>query len=158
MELLKQRILRDGKSLSKEVLRVDNFINHQLDPQLLMAIGVEFARRFSYGRVNKILTIEASGIAPAVMTGYCCGICQEEPAQDNGKSVGKQCSLVYQGHRLLYYSQSRLHKKRRQSVVHRRFLGIRQCRRGVVRDSGAVGGNAGGYRNIDRKGVSRRRQ
>lgn len=74
MELLKQRILRDGKSLSKEVLRVDNFINHQLDPQLLMAIGVEFARRFSYGRVNKILTIEASGIAPAVMTGYCMGI------------------------------------------------------------------------------------
>ncbi len=74
MELLKQRILRDGKSLSSEILQVDSFINHQLDPQLLMAIGVEFARRFAYTHVNKILTIESSGIAPAVMTGYCMGI------------------------------------------------------------------------------------
>ncbi len=74
MELLKQRILRDGQGLSNDVLKVDSFINHQLDPQLLMAIGVEFARRFAYSHVNKILTIEASGIAPAVMTGYCMGI------------------------------------------------------------------------------------
>lgn len=74
MELLKQRILRDGKVLSDHVLKVDNFINHQLDAQLMMSIGVEFARRFSYTHANKILTIEASGIAPAVMTGYCMGI------------------------------------------------------------------------------------
>lgn len=74
MELLKQRILRDGKSLSKDILKVDNFINHQVDPQLLMSIGVEFARRFAYTHVNKILTIEASGIAPAIMTGYCMGV------------------------------------------------------------------------------------
>ena len=74
MELLKQRILRDGKCPSEGVLRVDSFINHQLDAQLLMAIGVEFARRFAYSRATKILTIEASGIAPAVMTGYCMGI------------------------------------------------------------------------------------
>ena len=74
MELLKQRILRDGKSLSEGVLKVDSFINHQLDCQLLMCIGVEFARRFAYTRATKILTIEASGIAPAVMAGYCMGI------------------------------------------------------------------------------------
>lgn len=74
MELLEQRILRDGKSLSKDILKVDNFINHQVDPQLLMSIGIEFARRFSYMHVTKILTIEASGIAPAVMTGYCMGV------------------------------------------------------------------------------------
>lgn len=74
MESLKQRILQEGKIISPEVLKVDGFINHQLDPQLLMAIGVEFARRFAYSHVNKILTIEASGIAPAVMTGYCMGI------------------------------------------------------------------------------------
>lgn len=74
MELLKQRILHDGKSLSNNVLKVDSFINHQLDTQLLMAIGIEFARRFAYTRANKILTIEASGIAPAAMTGYCMGI------------------------------------------------------------------------------------
>jgi xanthine phosphoribosyltransferase len=74
MELLKQRILRDGEIVSKNILKVDNFINHQLDPQLMMAIGVEFARRFAYTHANKILTIEASGIAPALMAGYCMGI------------------------------------------------------------------------------------
>ncbi len=74
MELLKQRILHDGKCLSEGVLKVDNFINHQIDPQLLMSIGIEFARRFAYARATKILTIEASGIAPAVMAGYCMGI------------------------------------------------------------------------------------
>lgn len=74
MELLKQRILRDGKTPSQGILKVDSLINHQIDPQLMMAIGVEFARRFSYTRANKILTIEASGIAPALMAGYCMGI------------------------------------------------------------------------------------
>lgn len=74
MELLKQRILRDGKNPSEGVLKVDSFINHQLDTQLLMSIGVEFARRFTYARATKILTIEASGIAPAVMAGYCMGM------------------------------------------------------------------------------------
>lgn len=74
MELLKQRIIRDGKVPSKDILKIDNLINHQIEPQLMMAIGVELARRFSYTRANKILTIEASGIAPALMTGYCMGI------------------------------------------------------------------------------------
>ena len=74
MEILKHRILQDGKCPAEGVLIVDSFINHQLDTQLLMEIGVEFARRFAYSRANKILTIEASGIAPAVMTGYCMGI------------------------------------------------------------------------------------
>lgn len=74
MELLKQRIRKDGKVLNNNVLKVDNFINHQLEPQLMMAIGVEFAHRFAYARATKVLTIEASGIAPAIMTGYCLGI------------------------------------------------------------------------------------
>lgn len=74
MELLKQRILQDGKCPSEGVLKVDSFVNHQLDAQLIMSIGVEFARRFAYSRATKILTVEASGIAPAVMTGYCMGV------------------------------------------------------------------------------------
>lgn len=74
MELLKRRIKKDGKILNNNILKVDNFINHQVEPQLMMAIGVEFAHRFAYARATKILTIEASGIAPAIMTGYCLGI------------------------------------------------------------------------------------
>ena len=70
MQLLKKRILQDGKCFEGGILKVDSFINHQMDPQLMKAIGVEFVRRFAGTNVNKIMTIEASGIAPAIMTGY----------------------------------------------------------------------------------------
>ncbi|WP_147533734.1 xanthine phosphoribosyltransferase [Bacillus marasmi] len=67
MELLKQKILHEGVILSESVLKVDSFLNHQIDPQLMMEIGNEFAERFRNDAVTKILTIESSGIAPAVM-------------------------------------------------------------------------------------------
>ena len=52
------------------ILKVDNFINHQMDPILMKSIGVEFVRRFASTSINKIITVEASGIAPAIMVGY----------------------------------------------------------------------------------------
>lgn len=70
MQLLKKRILQDGKCYEGNILKVDGFINHQMDPALMKSIGVEFVRRFASTKVNKIMTIEASGIAPAIMTGY----------------------------------------------------------------------------------------
>jgi len=70
MKLLKDRILHDGKSLKGGILKVDNFINHQMDPVLMKSIAVEFVRRFADLPINKIITIEASGIAPAIMLGY----------------------------------------------------------------------------------------
>lgn len=70
MELLKKRILQDGKCFDGGILKVDSFINHQMDPILMKSVGVEFVRRFASSNVNKIMTIEASGIAPAIMTGY----------------------------------------------------------------------------------------
>ena len=70
MELLKRRILEDGKCFEGGILKVDSFINHQMDPLLMEAIAKEFAKRFSHERINKIMTIEASGIAPAIMVGY----------------------------------------------------------------------------------------
>ena len=70
MQLLKKRILQDGKCYEGGILKVDGFINHQMDPVLMKSIGVEFVRRFAATNVNKIMTIEASGIAPAIMTGY----------------------------------------------------------------------------------------
>jgi len=69
MELLKERIRRDGKYLGNGILKVDRFINHQVDPSLMDACGAEFARLFKDLPVNKILTAEISGIAPALMTG-----------------------------------------------------------------------------------------
>lgn len=68
MELLKQRIRQDGEVFGPDVLKVDRFLNHQLDIPLLQEIGKEFARRFSDCGVNKILTIEASGIGIAAIT------------------------------------------------------------------------------------------
>ena len=69
MELLEQRILTDGKLLPGGILKIDNFLNHQLDPRLIQAMAREIRRLYADEGVNKILTIEASGIAIAVLTG-----------------------------------------------------------------------------------------
>ena len=68
MELLKQKILSEGRALNDHVLLVDSFLNNQVDPELMRAIGEEFARRFANAGVTRVVTIESSGIAPAVMT------------------------------------------------------------------------------------------
>ncbi len=68
MNALQERILRDGKNLGGGILKVDSFINHQVDPVLMEACGKEFARRFKDVGATKILTAEISGIAPALTT------------------------------------------------------------------------------------------
>jgi xanthine phosphoribosyltransferase len=68
MEELRARILRDGKNLGNGILKVDSFVNHQVDPRLMDACGRELARRFADVGATKILTAEISGIAPALMT------------------------------------------------------------------------------------------
>lgn len=70
MKLLIDKILQDGRSLPGGILKVDSFLNHQLDPNLMYKVAEEFSRRFAGKRFNKIVTIEASGIAPAIMMGY----------------------------------------------------------------------------------------
>lgn len=74
MELLKNKILQEGKVLSDTVLKVDSFLNHQIDPELMQAIGKEFAERFHDSNITKILSIESSGIAPAMMAGLYLGV------------------------------------------------------------------------------------
>src|SRR3954469_20441777 len=69
MRLLEEKISSDGKVLSDHVLKVDSFLNHQIDPQLMLEIGKEFAKIFANEVITKIVTIESSGIAPAVMAG-----------------------------------------------------------------------------------------
>lgn len=74
MHALQQKIREEGIVLSEQVLKVDAFLNHQIDPPLMHAIGAEFARRFEGQGVTKIVTLEASGIAPAVMAGLVMGV------------------------------------------------------------------------------------
>ncbi len=74
MHALEQKILAEGIVLSDEVLKVDSFLNHQIDPVMMQQIGQEFARLFKDSGITKIITIEASGIAPAVMAGLELGV------------------------------------------------------------------------------------
>jgi len=74
MKQLKDRILSDGQVLGNGILKVDSFINHQVDPALMDACGREFAKRFANVGATKILTAEISGIAPALTTAFHLGL------------------------------------------------------------------------------------
>ena len=74
MKELEERILRDGNVLGGEVLKVDNFLNHQIDPKLMQSIGNEFAKHYANKGITRIVTIESSGIAPAVFAGLALGV------------------------------------------------------------------------------------
>ena len=74
MKLLEERIKRDGQVLDGDVLKINSFLNHQVDPELMMELGKEFARLFKDAGITKVLTCEASGIAPSVMAAYVLGV------------------------------------------------------------------------------------
>ena len=74
MEALKERIRREGKNLGRGILKVDSFINHQVDPALMLAVGGALAAHFGALGITKVLTAEISGIAPALTTALALGI------------------------------------------------------------------------------------
>jgi xanthine phosphoribosyltransferase len=74
MEALKQRIRREGQNLGNGILKVDSFLNHQVDPALMLAAGGALAAHFGALGINKVLTAEISGIAPALTTALALGV------------------------------------------------------------------------------------
>ena len=70
MKLLEDRIRSDGEVLPGNVLKINSFLNHQVDPELMKKVGEEFSHLFKDSGITKVLTCEASGIAPGVMTAY----------------------------------------------------------------------------------------
>ena len=74
MKQLEEKIRQFGTVLPGNVLKVDAFLNHQVDPVLMQHIGQEFAVRFKDAKITKVWTVESSGIAPAVMTGLALGV------------------------------------------------------------------------------------
>ena len=74
MENLRRKILKEGQALSENVLKVDSFLNHGVDPELMYEIGTHFKDYFMQKNITKIFTIESSGIAPTVMTALQMGI------------------------------------------------------------------------------------
>ncbi len=74
MRELEEKILAEGKAVNSDILKVDGFINHQVDPVLMKQIGEEFAKHFSGRGITKVVTIESSGIAPALMTALALAV------------------------------------------------------------------------------------
>lgn len=68
MKLLEEKILAEGKAINKDILKVDSFVNHQVDATLMKEIGEAFAEHFKNHNITKVATIESSGISPALMT------------------------------------------------------------------------------------------
>ncbi|MST73990.1 xanthine phosphoribosyltransferase [Roseburia sp. MUC/MUC-530-WT-4D] len=74
MKELEEKIKNDGSIISEDILKVDSFVNHQVDPELMLHIGQDFAEHFKGRGITKVVTIESSGIAPALMTAQQLGI------------------------------------------------------------------------------------
>ncbi|KRN12169.1 xanthine phosphoribosyltransferase [Fructilactobacillus fructivorans] len=74
MKELEDAIKNKGQVLPGNILKVNSFLNHQIDPTLMYEIGKEFVKRFADDNITKVITVESSGIAPAVMTGLVLGV------------------------------------------------------------------------------------
>ncbi len=119
MELLKQRIRQDGTVKGNDVLKVDSFLNHQIDVALLEEIGREFQRRFAGCGVNKILTIEASGIGIACLTAqsFRCPVVFAKKSQTKNIAGEVYTTKV----------ESFTHGRVYDVIVSKRFLGPEDC-------------------------------
>ena len=114
MNFLEERILKDGIVKEGNVLKVDSFLNHQMDIALLDQIGEEFYRRFSGKKITKVLTIEASGIAIAYPVARCFGV----PLVFAKKAK----SINIDGDMYKAEVESFTHKNKNQVIVSKKFL------------------------------------
>ena len=114
MNFLEQRILEDGIVKEGNVLKVDSFLNHQMDVALIDEIGKEFYRRFKDKEVTKILTIEASGIAIAYAVARCFGVPMV--------FAKKAKSINIDGDMYTAEVESFTHKNKNQVIVSKKFL------------------------------------
>lgn len=85
MKELQQKILEEGKVLSGDILKVDSFVNHMIDPKLFMSMADEFKKRFGNKKIDKVLTLEVSGIGVA----FACGVKYDVPVLFAKKTVSK---------------------------------------------------------------------
>ncbi len=115
MNFLEERIVKDGVVKEGNVLKVDSFLNHQMDISLLDQIGKEFQKRFSHKKITKVLTIEASGIAIAYPVAKEFGV----PLIFAKKSK----SINLDGEMYVAEVISYTHKNRNQIIVSKKFLG-----------------------------------
>ena len=115
MNFLEERILKDGIVKPGNVLKVDSFLNHQMDVELMDQMGEEFKRRFADKHITKVLTIEASGIAIACFVARAFGV----PMVFAKKSK----SINIDGSVYVAEVESFTHKNKNQVIVSKKFLG-----------------------------------
>ncbi len=115
MNFLEERIVKDGIVKEGNVLKVDSFLNHQMDTALFNQMGEEFEKRFANKKINKILTIEASGIGIACIVAMHFGV----PVVFAKKSK----SINIDGDMYIAEVESFTHKCKNQVIVSKRFLG-----------------------------------
>lgn len=92
MKVLEEKIREEGRVLSEGVLKVDAFLNHQIDPSLMVQIGKEFANRFRDNHITKIITLESSGIAPALTAVLLNALFNLAPARAVKQSKGEKAA------------------------------------------------------------------
>ena len=114
MNFLEERIIKDGIVKEGNVLKVDSFLNHQMDIELLDEIGQEFHRRFADKHITKVLTIEASGIAIAYPVARCFGVPMV--------FAKKAKSINIDGDMYTAEVESFTHKNKNQIIVSKKFL------------------------------------
>lgn len=115
MNVLEERIIKDGIVKEGNVLKVDSFLNHQMDIELFNQMGKEFKRRFEGKKINKVLTIEASGI------GIACIVAQHFQAPVVFAKKAKSINL--EGEMYVAEVESFTHKCKNQIIVSQKFLG-----------------------------------
>ncbi|MCR5487379.1 MAG: xanthine phosphoribosyltransferase [Lachnospiraceae bacterium] len=74
MQLLKDKILSEGTAVNEDILKVDSFLNHQVDPKFMEVLGDEIARHFEGSGITRVVTVESSGISPAIFTAKALGV------------------------------------------------------------------------------------
>ncbi len=114
MNFLEERIRKDGIVKEGNVLKVDSFLNHQMDVELIDRIGAEFKRRFGDKKIDKILTIEASGIGIAIMAAKYFGVPMV--------FAKKAKSINIEGEMYIAEVESFTHKCKNQVIVSKKFL------------------------------------
>ena len=114
MNFLEERIAKDGVVKPGNVLKVDSFLNHQMDTQLMEQIGKEFKRRFEHKSITKVLTIEASGIAVAIFVAHQLGV----PMVFAKKSQ----SINIDGDVYVAQVESFTHKRTNQVIVSKKYI------------------------------------
>ena len=114
MNFIEERILKDGIVKEGNVLKVDSFLNHQMDVQLIDNIGREFQRRFAGKKIDKILTIEASGIGIAIMAAMHFGVPMV--------FAKKAKSINIEGEMYIAEVESFTHKCKNQVIVSKKFI------------------------------------